>query len=52
MVQVGILASLSIDVEVDAAMRRMTDLGGRIYRADYGSVIEVLADIPGSAAVF
>src|SRR4030081_1412067 len=48
-VEVGLLAGLAVDVELDGALRRMADLGGRIDLADRRGLVETLAPVPTPA---
>src|SRR5271169_2856345 len=46
LVEVAVLTDLAVDLERDAALRRIADFGGRLERAAGGRIIESLADFP------
>src|SRR6202451_2857698 len=47
LIEIAVLAHLAVDLEHDAAFRRMADRGRRRERPAWRRVIERLADLPG-----
>ena len=46
LIEIAVLAHLAVDLERDAALRRMADLGGRLERPARRRMVERLADLP------
>src|SRR5277367_6037261 len=46
LIEVAVLTHLAVDLERDAALRRMSDLGSRLERAAGRGVVERLTDFP------
>src|SRR5260370_2372826 len=45
-VEVGLLAGLAVDVELEGALRRMAELGARVDLADPRGLVEALPPLP------